>query len=185
MNGRAGIQVGIIGIGGLGHLAIRFAKAMGTYVTAFSSSNKKKDEAINEFGADDYVITGDIKENMDKLKLRSKFDLILCTAAVKLDYKMYMQLLSFNGVLCFLATAYHEMNITPADMVATQKTVCGSSIGGRKMMREMLQFAAVHKVYPKIETMPFSKIQDAFKKLEENKARYRIVLVSDDPDTKK
>jgi uncharacterized zinc-type alcohol dehydrogenase-like protein len=168
-------KVGILGIGGLGHLAVKFAKAMGAEVTAFSTSPNKEIEA-KEFGAHHFKNWG----NSDDIKsVEGSFDLILSTVSSEIDWDKAFSLLGNNGVLCIVGIPVSSLNVPLIPLIFGQKSIAGSIVGGRKFMTEMLEFAAVHNIIPKIETMPLSQVNEAMDKVAANQARYRIVLLSE------
>lgn len=169
---RPGVKVGVIGIGGLGHLAIQFAAAVGAEVTAISTSPSKEQEA-KDFGATHFV-TLDQTE-----KLTNSFDLIINTVPSKNDYTVQMSFLRVDGTLCIVGLPIDDIRVGVLDVVFNQKKVVGSIVGGSADMQEMLQFAAVKGIKPKCQTMPLSQVNQAIEKLLRNEARYRIVLVSD------
>lgn len=168
-----GAKVGVLGIGGLGHLAIKFAEAMGAEVTAFSTSSDKEAEA-KEFGAHyfcNWKNTEQIKE------VSGTLDLLLCTVSSEIDWNKAFGLLANNGVLCLVGLPVSTLNIPLLPLVFGQKAIAGSVVGGRRFMKEMLEFAAIHQIKPMIETIPISQINAAMDRVVANKARYRIVLV--------
>jgi uncharacterized zinc-type alcohol dehydrogenase-like protein len=167
-----GRRVGVLGIGGLGHLALQFASAMGAAVTALSSSAGKADDA-RRFGAGEVLVTSD-KGSIKRA--RRSLDFILSTVSADLPWSDYMQLLAPNGTLCFVGVAPSPLNITIGGLIGGQKSVTGSNIGGRAMMTDMLDFAAAHKVAPRIEPRPMTEVNGALKRVAENQARYRMVL---------
>ena len=165
-------KIGIIGVGGLGHLAIQFARALGYEVTAISSSPQKKDQAM-AFGADHFLV-------LDKPSLRQAefyFDLLLCTANGKLAWELLLDTLKKNGRLILLG--FPDVAFNSTDLVAHQLTITGSFLGNRASMREMLTFAQVHAITPVVERMPMTRANEAIQRVKENQARYRIVLVND------
>jgi uncharacterized zinc-type alcohol dehydrogenase-like protein len=167
-----GKKIGIIGVGGLGHLALQFASALNYEVTAISSSLEKKEQAL-VFGADHFMVS-------DKDSLRQamfSFDLLLCTAHGKINWGDLLNILKRNGSLILVGFPDIEFNST--DFVAHQLSLTGSFLGNRNTMREMLSFAEEHNIVPKVELMPMTKVNEAIQKLKENKARYRIVLYND------
>jgi uncharacterized zinc-type alcohol dehydrogenase-like protein len=168
------MRVGVIGIGGLGHLALQFARAFGCEVTAFSSSADKAAEA-KRFGAHHFISSTD---DSALSKVKGSFDFILSTVNVSLNWATYIQLLRSNGQLCLVGVPQEQLQIPIIDLIMGQKTVCGSMIAGRAMMNEMLTFAARHDIVAQTETMPMSQVNEALVKLRANKARYRIVLVN-------
>ncbi len=171
-----GMKVGILGIGGLGHLAIKFASAMGAEVTAFSSSPDKEAES-KEFGAHHFQKWGSAEEMKE---LAGSYDLILSTISSEADWDAAFSLLSNNGILCFVGIPVSTLQIPLIPLIFGQKSVVGSIVGGRRFMREMLDFAALHQIKPKCEIMPLSQINEAMERVSRNQPRYRIVLVSED-----
>ncbi|MFY7800802.1 MAG: NAD(P)-dependent alcohol dehydrogenase [Dolichospermum sp.] len=168
-----GAKVGVLGIGGLGHLAIKFAEAMGAEVTAFSTSSDKEAEA-KEFGAHYFCNW----KNTEQIKAASgTLDLLLCTVSSEIDWNKAFGLLANNGVLCLVGLPVSTLNIPLLPLVFGQKAIAGSVVGGRRFMKEMLEFAAIHQIKPMIETIPISQINAAMDRVVANKARYRIVLV--------
>jgi uncharacterized zinc-type alcohol dehydrogenase-like protein len=167
-------KVGVLGIGGLGHLAIKFARAMGAEVTAFSTSPNKEEEA-QEFGAHHFQKWGTSEEMKAVL---GKFDLIISAVSSPIDWDVAFSLLAHNGVLCFVGIPVSTLNIPLIPLIFGQKVVAGSVVGGRKFMREMLDFAAINQIKPMVEIMPLSQVNEAMDKVLANQARYRIVLVS-------
>lgn len=168
------LKVGIVGVGGLGHLAIQFAKALGCEVTAISSSPGKKDEAIG-FGADHFILASD-REALRKQEL--SFDMHLYTAHSGVDWTMLSLTVRNNGKIVVVGFSDVPVQFEPLELVAHQQSITGSFIGNRAMMREMLSFAQEHGIKPKIELMPMAKVNEAIQRVKENKARYRIVLVN-------
>ena len=166
-------DIGIVGIGGLGHLAIIFAHAIGLNVTAMSSSREKKDQAI-ALGADRFVSFDD-KEGL--IKLEFGLDMILCTSHGDVPWVDVIDTLKKRGALVLVGFADVSFNST--DFVAHEIVMEGSFIGNRATMKEMLEFALKHRITPMIELMPMSRINEAIRRVKENKARYRIVLEND------
>ena len=167
-----GAKVGVLGIGGLGHLAIKFAEAMGAEVTAFSTSYDKEAEA-KEFGAHYFYNW----KNTEIKAASGTLDLLLCTVSSEIDWNKAFGLLANNGVLCLVGLPVSTLNIPLLPLVFGQKAIAGSVVGGRRFMKEMLEFAAIHQIKPMIETIPISQINAAMDRVVANKARYRIVLV--------
>jgi uncharacterized zinc-type alcohol dehydrogenase-like protein len=170
-----GTKVGVVGIGGLGHLAIKFARAMGAEVTAFSTSSNKEAEA-KEFGAHHFC---NWKSDEELSAATGSLDLLLSTVSAEIDWDQAFSLLANNGILCLVGLPVSTLNISLIPLVFGQKSVVGSVVGGRHFMKEMLEFAAIHQIKPMIETMPLSQINEAMDKVAANKARYRIVLTSE------
>ena len=171
---KAGMRVGVIGIGGLGHLALRFLKAMGCETTAFTSSPDKRDEAVR-LGATDAVSSthaGELKGQAER------FDFLLCTVPARLDWISYLQALKRNGVLCLVGAPPGLMQFPASQLLSGQRAICGSDIGSPADIREMLGFAAKHGIGAQVETAPMGEVNGALQRVRENKARYRMVLVN-------
>lgn len=164
-------RVGVIGIGGLGHLALQFASAFGCEVAAFSTTPDKEVEA-RAFGATRFIVSTDPSQMK---QATASLDLILCTVNVALDWGQYTRCLRPNGVLCFVGALNGKIEV-PFGHLMQQKSVTGSSIGSRAMMREMLTFAARHEIVAQTESVPMIEVNAAIEKVRQNQARYRMVL---------
>lgn len=165
-------RVAVVGIGGLGHLAVQFAKKLGNEVIAISGSESKKEEA-QELGADHFVNGRD----PEALKsLRRSVDFVISTVFAPMDMKPYLSMLGANGTFCFVGAPSEPISFPPAVLMDLQRSVTASSIGGPAIMREMLQFAAVNQVAPWIEKLPMDSANTALERLEKNDVRYRFVL---------
>ena len=172
-----GQKIGIIGVGGLGHLAIQFASALGYEVTAISSSPEKKEQSLT-FGADHFMVAND----QTSLKEAAyNFDLLLCTASNIINWEGLLSTLKKNGSMVLVG--FPDVALNSTDLVAHQLSITGSFLGNRATMKEMLSFAVTHSIKPKLEVMPMQKVNEAMKKVKKGKARYRIVLVNDITDT--
>jgi alcohol/geraniol dehydrogenase (NADP+) len=171
-NAREGSRVGVVGIGGLGHLALRFLRAMGCHATAFTSSPDKRDEAIR-LGASDAASS---KNAADLRAYRGMLDLLLCTAPARLDWITFLQMLKPNGVLCLVGAPPGLLSLPASLLLTGQLVVCGSDIGSPASIRDMLSFAAEHGIGAQIETAPLARVNDALHRLRENQVRYRMVL---------
>lgn len=106
-------------------------------------------------------------------------DLVISTVSAATDWNLAFSLLANNGVLCFLGAPVSSLNLPLTSLIFGQKSVVGSAVGGRRFMREMLEFAAINQIKPMIETMPLSQVNEAMDKVAANQARYRIVLLSE------
>jgi len=172
---RSQSRVGVIGIGGLGHLAIRFARALGCEVTAFSSTAAKAEEARSH-GAHHFV------SSTDDAVLRSRkesLDLIISTVNRPLDWARYLNALRPDGVLCFVGALAEPLTLPTGLLLSRRRSVSGSPIGGRVAMREMLDFAARHRIGAQVETLPMTEVNVALERLRRNDVRYRFVLSRD------
>lgn len=170
-----GMKVGIIGIGGLGHLAIKFARAMGAEVTTFSTSPDKQTQA-KEFGSHHFCNWNDEQQIQS---VANHFELLLYTGSSEIDWEKAFGLLANDGVFCLVGLPVSTLNIPLVPLIFGQKKIAGSVVGGRRFMKEMLEFAAINQIKPMIETMPLSQINQAMDKVAANQARYRIVLISE------
>ncbi len=168
-------RVGIIGIGGLGHMAVKFAAAYGCQVTAFTSSESKFDEARG-FGAHDVVSS---KDSAAIKKLSGSLDLLINTVNVPLDWDAIIGALAPNGRLHVVGLVLEPIPVTAFSLVAQQRSISGSPSGSPAAIASMLDFAALHGITPQNEHFPMSRINEAFARLESGKARYRIVLDAD------
>ena len=166
------MRVGVIGIGGLGHLALQFANAFGCEVTAFSSTPDKEKEA-SSFGAHRFIASANLAAPK---KAAGSLDFILSTVFANLDWNIYLQLLRPNGKLCFVGVPAAPIQIHIGALLGGQKSVCASVIGSRNTIREMLDFAARHDIQAKTEVLPLAEVNKAIEKVRVNKARYRMVL---------
>lgn len=165
-------RVGVIGVGGLGHLALQFARAMGCEVTAFSTSPSKEAEA-KRFGAHEFVVSTDEKA----MKSRTNyFDLLLSTVTADLNWPQWVGLLRKFGRLQLVGASPGNVSVPVMQLVGGQKTISGTIIGGRSGIREMLAFAARHGVRAQSEVLPLDRVNDAIARVRANEARYRMVL---------
>ena len=165
-------KVAVIGIGGLGHMALQFLNAWGCHVTAFTSSESKKKEAI-KLGAHQTLNS----RNPAELEAAAgQFDLILSTVSVKLDWNAYIAILRPKGRLHFVGAVLEPLDIGVFPLILGQRSISGSPVGSPASLEAMLDFAAQHKIKPAIETYHFTQVNQALAKLASGEARYRIVL---------
>jgi uncharacterized zinc-type alcohol dehydrogenase-like protein len=168
-------KVGVIGIGGLGHMALQFLNKWGCDVTAFTSSASKADEA-KKMGAHHVLDT----RSADELqKAASSFDFIISTVTADLDWQSYLSALAPRGRLHMVGVPPSPLPISVFSLLIAQRSVSGSPSGPPATVAKMLEFAARHGVAPVTEEFPMSKANDALAHLEAGKARYRIVLKND------
>jgi uncharacterized zinc-type alcohol dehydrogenase-like protein len=159
-------SVAIIGIGGLGHLALQYAAAFGCTVTAISQTASKQAEA-KAFGAHHFITD---------YTTAAQFDFILSTVHADLDWNQIINRLKPKGTLCFVGRPQNPGLIELGQLISFQKTICGSSTANRPLMHEMLHFSAKHQIKPQIELFALSDVNRAIEKVKANQARYRIVL---------
>lgn len=161
-------SVAVLGIGGLGHLALQFAKAFGCSVSAISSSPEKEAEA-RKLGADRFF-------TLSSLPPPGTFDFILSTVHADLDWNLMIQLLKPKGSLCFVGIPQSHIHFPIRLLISGNKRVVGSGTGSRALMQEMLSFAARHQIKAQVELFPMAEINTAINKIKNNKIRYKAVL---------
>jgi uncharacterized zinc-type alcohol dehydrogenase-like protein len=165
-------RVGVIGIGGLGHMALRFLNAWGCEVTAFSHSPEKEEEA-KSFGASHFVNSHDPKALEEAA---SSFDFILSTVNVSLEWSAYIAALRPKGRLHLVGAVPEPIPVEVFSLLMGQKSISASPLGSPANTAKMLDFAARHNIQPTIETFKFAEVNEAMEKLRNGKPRYRIVL---------
>lgn len=165
-------KVGILGVGGLGHMAVQFAAGFGCEVVALSSS-KNKEAEVKKLGASHFFATagatlpGELKDSLDFL---------LVTVPVDLEWADYLKMLRTDGKLCFVGAVPGTLHIPPDLLLFGRRSVTGSITGGLPYLREMLGFAAQHQIGAMAEVVPMSQVNAAIEKVRKNTARYRMVL---------
>jgi uncharacterized zinc-type alcohol dehydrogenase-like protein len=168
-------RVGVVGIGGLGHLALKFARAWGCEVTAFTSSESKREEAM-QMGAHKVVSSVDASAMR---ALRGQLDMVLVTVNVMLNWRALIGTLAPHGRLHLVGVLPQAMELDAGPLIAGQRSVSGSPTGSRQDIDTMLEFAARHGIEPQTEHFPMSRINEALDHLRAGKARYRVVLDAD------
>ncbi|XP_030540176.1 probable cinnamyl alcohol dehydrogenase 1 [Rhodamnia argentea] len=166
-----GKSLGVIGLGGLGHMAVKFGKAFGLKVAVFSTSISKKEEALSLLGADHFVLSSD----QEQMKAMAKsLNFIIDTASSNHPFDPYISLLKTGGVLALVGSS--EVKLSPGSLNFGMKTVSGSLTGGTKDIQEMIDFCAAQKVYPKIELIPIDYANEALERLIKRDVKYRFVI---------
>lgn len=165
-------KVGVIGIGGLGHMALKFLNKWGCEVIAFSSHPDKKD-SIMEMGATQVV---DSTSPEELAKIAGSLSFILNTTNVTLDWDAYLTALAPKGKFHNVGAVLEPLAIPAFSLIMGEKSVAGSPLGSPALTRTMLEFCVRHEIYPIIEEFPMSEVNEALSHLEEGKARFRIVL---------
>lgn len=171
-NVKKGQKVGVVGLGGLGHMAVKIAKAMGAEVTVFSTSPSKAADA-KKLGAKNFVVTKDPK-NFEPLK--GKFDLIIDSVSAKHDLDPYLQCLKIDGTHVLLGVPPEPGAVAAGSLIFGRKRLTGSLIGGIKETQEMLDFCAKKKVFSEIELIPASRINEAYERTVKADVKYRFVI---------
>ena len=167
-----GTAVGVIGIGGLGHLAVRFSHAMGAWTVAFTTSDAKRDAAL-ALGADDVVVSRDAGAMAAAFR---GFDLIIDTTGVGLDLDPYLRALAVDGTYVLAGIPPKPLTIDPLSMIVGEKRIAGTGSGGVPMTREMLDFSAAHGIAADVEVLPPAELPTALDRLARGDVRFRFVL---------
>jgi uncharacterized zinc-type alcohol dehydrogenase-like protein len=167
-----GHKIGIIGLGGLGHMAIKFAASFGAEVTVLSTTPNKKEDAL-KLGAHSFIVTKD--EEQVKL-VANTFDFILDTLSASHDYNMYVSMLKVDGTLICVGLPPEPITVPAFNLVFTRKCVAGSLIGGLPETQEMLDYCAANNIVSDIEVIPIQKIQEAYERMLMNDIKYRFVI---------
>jgi alcohol dehydrogenase (NADP+) len=171
-NAGPGKKVAIVGMGGLGHVAIQFAHAMGAEVTVLSRSNNKESEALS-FGADHYFATSD---PVTFTELAGRFDLILNTVSANLDVNAYLSLLRVDGTLVNVGAPAEPDQYHVFSLIMGRRSLAGSLVGGIRETQEMLDFAAEHGIAPKVEVISADQVDEAYERVLSSNVRYRFVI---------
>ena len=167
-------RVGIVGIGGLGHIAIQFAHAFGAHVTAFSTSTEKEEEA-RTLGAHSFANT---RESKHMKEMAGTQDFILTTANADQDWGTLIQALRPTGTLCIVGVPPSPVAIQAFPLISGMRSITGNPIGSPFTLREMLDVAARHRVQAQTEAFPMEKANEAIEKVRKSKVRYRAVLAN-------
>nr|QMS43726.1 alcohol dehydrogenase 1 [Betula platyphylla] len=167
-----GKSLGVIGLGGLGHMAVKFGKAFGLNVTVFSTSISKREEALSLLGADKFVVSSDQEEMQALVK---SLDFIIDTASGEHPLDPYISILKTAGVLVVVG-APSELKFKPVGLFIEMRTIAGSVVGGTKDIQEMLNFCAAHRIYPQIEVVPIQYANEALERLVKNDVKFRFVI---------
>ena len=167
-----GHKTAVLGLGGLGHMAVKFAAAFGAKVTVLSrSSNKQRD--AKRMGATDFALTTDV----EKMKtLDNYFDFIIDTVSVGDDLDFYLSLLRTNGVMICVGLPSGEEQLSPFNLVLARRSIAGSLIGGLPETQEMLDYCGRHKITSDVEVIPIQQVNQAYKRMTKSDVRYRFVI---------
>jgi uncharacterized zinc-type alcohol dehydrogenase-like protein len=167
-----GMKVAVVGMGGLGHVAVKIAAAMGAEVTVLSQSLSKQEDGLR-FGAKHYYATSE-RETFKQLK--SSFDLILNTVSANLPLDRYLSLLRVDGTLVSVGAPSQPDTFNAFSLISGRRSMAGSPIGGLPETQEMLDFCAEHGVAPEIELISAGEVGDAYERVERSAVRYRFVI---------
>jgi uncharacterized zinc-type alcohol dehydrogenase-like protein len=169
---KKGKRVGVVGLGGLGHMAVKIAKAMGAEVTVFSTSPGKEADA-KKLGAKRFVVT---KDPQNFQTIAGSLDLIIDTVSAKHDFTPYMMSLKIGGTLVLVGASPDPNEVRAFALIFGRKHLAGSLIGGIKETQEMLDFCARKKVFADIELIPAARINEAYEKTIQSQVKYRFVI---------
>jgi uncharacterized zinc-type alcohol dehydrogenase-like protein len=169
---QSGHKVGIVGLGGLGHMGVKFAKALGAYTVVFTTSESKKADALR-LGANQVVFSKNEKEMSAHL---NSFDFILDTVSAPHDVNSYLALLKRDKSMCLVGVPSQPMEISAINLILSRKSLSGSLIGGLKETQEMLDFCAKHEIVSDIEIIPIQKINEAYERVIRSDVKYRFVI---------
>ena len=167
-----GKKVAVVGLGGLGHMGVKIAHAMGAEVTVLSQSLKKKEDGLR-LGADHYYATSDPETFQ---KLAGSFDLILNTVSASIDMNAYLSLLALDGTLVNVGAPAEPLPIQVFSLIPQRRSFAGSMIGGIRETQEMLDFCAKHGITPEIEVIEAKQIDEAWERVLASDVRYRFVI---------
>jgi uncharacterized zinc-type alcohol dehydrogenase-like protein len=167
-----GKKVGIIGLGGLGHMGVKFASALGAHVTVFSHSESKRSDAL-AMGADDFLLSSDPSVFETHAK---EFDLIINTVSAPIDLNDYLELIGLDGTLVMVGLAPEPYPIKAFSMLAQRRRIAGSMIGPVSQLQEMLDFAGEHSIVSDIETISADSLNQAWDRVVNSDVRYRFVI---------
>jgi uncharacterized zinc-type alcohol dehydrogenase-like protein len=171
-NVNAGQRVGVVGLGGLGHMGVKLAASMGAEVTVFSTSPSKEEDA-RKLGANHFVVTKD-PANLESLA--NSFDLILDAVSAPHDMNMYLNLLRREGVLVLVGAPEKPSEIQAFSLITNGRSLAGSMIGGIRETQEMLDYCAEHNITSDVEVIPIQQINEAYERTIKGDVRYRFVI---------
>jgi uncharacterized zinc-type alcohol dehydrogenase-like protein len=172
-NVRKGQKVGVVGLGGLGHMGVKLAHAMGAHVVMFTTSPGKTQDA-QKLGADEVVVS----KNVEEMKKHSgSFDFILNTVAAPHDLNVYLELLKRDGAMCLVGVpSKPHLPLAAGSLIMRRRTLAGSLIGGIRETQEMLDFCAERGIVSEIETIPISQVNEAYERILKSDVKYRFVI---------
>ena len=167
-----GTRVGVVGLGGLGHMGVKFARAFGAHVVLFTTSQNKVEDGLR-LGAHEVVVSSDANAMQ---KHRMSLDFVLDAVAANHDINAYLQLLRLDGTLCLVGAPEKPLDVTAFNLLLPRRSFAGSGIGGIAETQEMLDFCAQHQIVSDIEAIPIQQINDAYERMLKGDVRYRFVI---------
>lgn len=167
-----GKKVGVVGLGGLGHMGVKFAHAFGAHVVVFTTSPGKTEDALR-LGADEVVVS----RNADEMqKHASSFDFILDTVSAKHDINAYLNLLRMDGNITMVGAPEKPLDVAAFSLIMGRRSLAGSNIGGIPETQEMLDFCGKHNITADVEVIPIQKVNEAYNRLLKSDVKYRFVI---------
>jgi alcohol dehydrogenase (NADP+) len=167
-----GKKVGVVGLGGLGHMGVKFARAFGAHVVAFTTSPDKREDALR-LGADEVVVS----RNADEMQQHvGSFDFILDTVSAAHDINAYLNLLGLNGNLTLVGAPAKPLGVSAFSLIMGNRSFSGSNIGGIPETQEMLDFCGEHDITADVEVIPIQKVNEAYERLLKSDVKYRFAI---------
>jgi alcohol dehydrogenase (NADP+) len=167
-----GKRVGVVGLGGLGHMGVKFARAFGAHVVAFTTSPDKREDALR-LGADDVVVSRNAGEMQ---KHAGSFDFILDTVSADHDINAYLNLLDLDGNLTLVGAPAKPLGVSAFSLIMGNRSLSGSNIGGIPETQEMLDFCGAHNITADVEVIPIQKVNEAYERLLRSDVKYRFSI---------
>jgi uncharacterized zinc-type alcohol dehydrogenase-like protein len=167
-----GKKVGIIGLGGLGHMGVKFSKALGAHTTVFSHSAAKESDA-RKMGADDFIVT---KDPSNLSNLNSDFDLILNTVSADIDIQPYLRLLNMDATLVVIGLPSNPYEVSAGTFLSRRRSLAGSMVGGMPELQEMMDFCGLHNITSDVEVIAAQYINEAYERTVASDVKYRFVI---------
>ena len=167
-----GKKVGVVGLGGLGHMGVKFAHALGAHVVVFTTSPNKKEDALR-LGADEVVVS----RNADEMKKHAhSFDFILDAVSAEHDVNAYLNLLDVNGYMTLVGAPPKPLGVSAFSLIFGNRSLSGSGIGGIPETQEMLDFCGTHNITADVEVIPIQKVNEAYERLLKSDVKYRFAI---------
>jgi uncharacterized zinc-type alcohol dehydrogenase-like protein len=167
-----GKKVGVVGIGGLGHMGVKFARAFGAHVVVFTTSPNKKEDALR-LGADEVVVS----RNADEMQQHAgSFDFILDTVSANHDINAYLNLLRLDGNITLVGAPEKPLEVAAFSLIVARRSLSGSNIGGIAETQEMLDFCGEHNITADVEVIPIQKVNEAYERLLKSDVKYRFCI---------
>lgn len=167
-----GKKVGVIGLGGLGHMGVKFARALGAHTVVFTTSPDKTEDALR-LGANEVVVSRNAEEMQ---KHTGSFDFILDTVSAKHDINAYLNLLRLDGNITLVGAPEKPLDVAAFSLIMARRSLSGSMIGGIPETQEMLDFCGEHNITADVEVIPIQKVNEAYERLLKSDVKYRFVI---------